>query len=258
VKGVMVNGKCVEVSSGSSPSGYEYRTLSCLSDGTAVVHGSELPAAACDPGMPKCKLLVDGGQSGANPVLAFEEEVRKPGKSVWEIVDFWCPQSTAPVPAGPDLAAIRDRVIRLLPPVAAVTTGPNTLVNIQTVLWADTPQRRSLGRVVVVGQPVWLRLAFDHAVWDFGDGSTLSSEVPGTAYDASSAPCRTVSCPGYFGHTFTVTGVMAVRVQIAWRASYSLDGQNYLPVDDAPLTGPAGTVRIHVRQARGVLVATGD
>ncbi|HEU5009048.1 MAG TPA: hypothetical protein VFT67_18945 [Jatrophihabitantaceae bacterium] len=162
--GVMVNGKCVAVSSGSSPSGYEYRTLSCLSDGTAVVHGSDVPAAACDSGMPKCKLLVDGGQSSANPVLAFEEQVLKPGKSVWEIVDFWCPQSTAPVPAGPDLAAVRDRVVRLLPRVPAVTTGPTTLVNIQTLLWADTPQRRSLGRVVVVGQPVWLRLAFDHAV----------------------------------------------------------------------------------------------
>jgi hypothetical protein len=146
----------------------------------------------------------------------------------------------------------------LLPRVPAVTTGPTTLVNIQTLLWADTPQRRSLGRVVVVGQPVWLRLAFDHAVWDFGDGSTLSSDVPGKAYDARNDPCRTVSCPDYFGHTFTTTGVMTVSVRIAWRASYSLDGQNYQPVDDAPLTGPAGTVRIHVRQARGVLVATGD
>jgi hypothetical protein len=75
--GVIVNGKCEAVSSGSLPSGVEYRTLSCLSDGTAVVHGSEVPAVACDPGMPKCKLLVDGGQSGANPVLAFEEQTRE-------------------------------------------------------------------------------------------------------------------------------------------------------------------------------------
>jgi hypothetical protein len=67
-----------------------------------------------------------------------------------------------------------------------------------------------------------------------------------------------VSCPDYFGHSYTRTGVMTVRVQIAWRASYSLDGQNYQPVDDAPITGPAGTVQIRVRQARGILVATGN
>jgi hypothetical protein len=149
-------------------------------------------------------------------------------------------------------------VVRLLPRVAAVTTGPNTLVNIQTLLWADTAEQRSLGRVTVVGQPVWLRLAFDHAVWDFGDGSRASSAVPGKAYDAVGDPCRTVSCPDYFGHTYTRTGAMTVRVQVAWRASYSLDGQNYQPVDDAPITGPAGTAQIHVRQARGILVSTGD
>jgi hypothetical protein len=149
-------------------------------------------------------------------------------------------------------------VIRLLPRVPAATTGPTTLVNIQTLLWADTPARRSLGRVIVVGQPVWLRIAFDHAVWNFGDGTTASPDTPGKAYDAAADPCRTVSCPDYFGHTFTRTGIMTVSVQIAWQASYSLDGQHYQPVDDAPLTGPASTVTIHVRQARGVLVATGN
>lgn len=215
-------------------------------------------ATGCDNGIPQCQLLMDGGQSSPNPIIAYEDQIRQPGKSQWQPQAFWCPQSSAPVPAGPDLAAIRDRVIRLLPRVAAATTGPNTLVNIQTVLWADTPERRSLGRVLVVGQPVWLRLAFDHAAWDFGDGTTLSSHSPGKAYDAGNDPCRTVSCPDYFGHTYTATGVMTVRVRIAWRATYSLDGQHYQPVDTTPLTGPADTVRIHVRQARGVLVATGD
>jgi hypothetical protein len=256
--GVVVDGKCVAVSSGASPSGFEYRTLSCLSDGTAVVHGSNVPATACDAGMPKCKLLVDGGQSGTNPVLAFEEQERAPGSTSWTTIDFWCPESTAPLPGGPDLAAIRDRVIRLLPHVPAVTTGPTTLVNIQTLLWADTPERRDLGQVTVVGQPVWLHLAFDHATWHFGDGTTTSVDAPGKAYDPTGDPCRRVTCPDYFGHTYTSTGVMTVSVRIAWHASYSLDGQHYQPVEATPLTGPTDTVRIHVRQARGVLVSTGD
>jgi hypothetical protein len=203
-------------------------------------------------------LLVDGGQTGPYPIVAYADEVGGPADRSWTVLRFWCPQSTAPLPDGPDLAAIRDRVIRLLPHVPAVTTGPTTLVNIQTLLWADTPERRSLGQVTVVGQSVWLHLAFDHATWLFGDGTTTRVDAPGKAYDPTGDPCRTVTCPDYFGHTYTSTGVMTVSVRIAWQASYSLDGQHYQPVDDTPLTGPADTVRIHVRQARGVLVATGD
>jgi hypothetical protein len=259
--GVMVNGECEPVNAdpvGDSPA-LEYRYVGCEADGTAIYLATVLTGTRCNTDVPRCTLLMDGGQSGPHPVVAYEDQVRQQGSAVWINLGFWCPQSTAPLPAaGPDVAAIRDRVVRLLPRVAAVTTGPNTLVNIQTLLWADTAEQRSLGRVTVVGQPVWLRLAFDHAVWDFGDGSRASSAVPGKAYDAVGDPCRTVSCPDYFGHTYTRTGAMTVRVQVAWRASYSLDGQNYQPVDDAPITGPAGTAQIHVRQARGILVSTGD
>lgn len=156
LEGVLVDGHCVQRSAGSPSSGpaAEYRTLSCLADGTAIVRGGQVVATGCDNGIPQCQLLMDGGQSSPNPIIAYEDQIRQPGKSQWQPQAFWCPQSSAPVPAGPDLAAIRDRVIRLLPRVAAATTGPNTLVNIQTVLWADTPERRSLGRVLVVGQPV--------------------------------------------------------------------------------------------------------
>jgi hypothetical protein len=43
----------------------------------------------------------------------------------------------------------------LLPAVGIGLAGPSptTLVNIQTLLWARTGTARSLGRVMVVGQP---------------------------------------------------------------------------------------------------------
>jgi hypothetical protein len=229
-----------------------------LPDGTALFDGRTLTDSRCDANVPKCTLLVDGGQPGPNPIWAYEYQVREPGSSEWVNLGFWCPQSTAPVPV-PNAQDIRDRVIRLLPAISPVTTGAHSLVNIQTVLWADTTTGRTLGRVTVVGQPVWLRLAFDHADWDFGDGSTATSEHPGKAYDEGTDPCRTVMCPDYYGHVYTATGTMTVRLRVAWNASYSLDGSHYQPVDDAPITGPAGTVSIQVRQARGVLVTpTGD
>ncbi len=227
--------------------------MACLADGTAIGHGHVLTDSRCDANVPRCTLLVEGGVSGPYAYVAYENQVREPGSTVWVNLGFWCPQSRAPLGV-PTAGDIRDRVIRLLPRVAAATTGANTLVNIQTLLWADTPAERNLGRVTVVGQPVWLRLAFDHAQWDFGDGTRATTSHPGKAYDAQGDPCRAVRCPDYFGHTYTASGPVTVTLRVAWRATFSLDGGNFEPVDDAPLTGPASTQRILVRQARGVLV----
>jgi hypothetical protein len=41
---------------------------------------------------------------------------------------------------------------------------------------------------------------------------------------------------------------------VAWSASYSLDGQHFVPIGTGTLTGPAATTTVTVRQARGVLV----
>ena len=82
--------------------------------------------------------------------------------------------------------------------------------------------------------------------------STLAHRL--TRYDEANDPCRTANCLDYFGHVYTTTGTMTVTLQVSWNASYSLDGTDFQPVGDAPITGPASTVRVQVRQARGVLV----
>jgi hypothetical protein len=128
------------------------------------------------------------------------------------------------------------------------------LVNLQTVLWADTPVRRALGPVRIVGQPVWLRLAFAHASWDFGDGTAEVSDDPGKAYDPVGDRCAQVLCPDYYGHVYRARGPVTIVLRVSWRASYSLDGSHFVPVDPDPLTGPARTQRLLVRQARADLV----
>ena len=85
-------------------------------------------------------------------------------------------------------------------------------------------------------------------------GTSATAGSPGKAYDEANDPCRTATCPDYFGHVYTRTGTMTVTLQVSWNASYSLDGTAFQPVDDAPITGPASTVHVEVRQARGVLV----
>jgi hypothetical protein len=198
--------------------------------------------------------LVEGGQPGPNPVIAYENQVREPGKA-WSSKAFWCPQSSGATGV-PGAATIRDQVVRLLPRVRIGDTGsPATLVNLQTIVWADTGVgSRSLGRVTVVGQRVWLRVSFAHAVWDWGDGQSESSAGPGKVYDATGDPCVTVMCAGYFGHVYRRTGRVIIGLRVSWRATYSLDGIHFVPVDPDPIAGPRSTDELLVRQARAVLV----
>lgn len=260
--GVVIDGKCVSASdtrSGDDRIGpqAQYRVVGCTQQ-LRIVFAGPVGNATCDRAVPRCKLLVEGGQPGSDPVVAFENQVRQPGASRWTNLGFWCPQ-TVTAAAVPNAATVRDQVIKLLPGVAVGSTGsPATLVNLQTILWAETPARRSLGRVVIVGQWVWLRLAFDHADWSFGDGDTERSQDPGKVYDAVGDRCAQVLCPEYYGHVYRVTGSVTISLRVAWRAMYSLDGVRFTAVDPAPLTGPVSTQALLVRQARTVLVPNPD
>lgn len=177
------------------------------------------------------------------------------GGGAWTNGDYWCPQTQGDAPA-PDAATIRDQAIRLLPQVAIGTTDNHvSLVNIQTIFWADTPARRDLGTVMVTGHKVWLRIAFDSATWDFGDGATDTATAPGKPYDRSGDPCNTKACPDYYGHYYREVGAMTVRLRVAWHATWSLDGSHFTDVGNGPITGPQARYRLTVKQARGVLVA---
>lgn len=185
---------------------------------------------------------------------AFATFVRQNGK--WVLLDSWCAGDPAaaqrPVVT---TAALREQVLRLLPTVQIGSAwATRALVNAETVLWAETRPDRDLGTVTVVGQPVALRIGFDHADWSFGDGTTDSTTDPGKAYTKSD-PCGSAQCADYYGHTYRDTGAVTISLTVAWHAQFSLDGgTTWTDVDPAPLTGPAATHDLDVVQARGVLV----
>jgi hypothetical protein len=186
-------------------------------------------------------------------VPAFATQQQDPRTRRWTTLSVWCPADARPVP---DARAILDAVIRLLPRVG-IGEPPGqheTLVNLQTVLWAVTKPERDLGRVAVIGQQVWLRLHFDHADWDFGDGSTDRTSDPGRPYDATGDPCAASACPGYYGHRYVSNGSARLGLTVAWRAEYSLDATNWIAVASPPLDGPQTQAQLRVLQARGVLV----
>jgi len=163
-----------------------------------------------------------------------------------------CARGSAPINLS---AVLRQRAIRLVPHVAIGTTSPSSLVNIQTVLWADTGATRNLGTVRVLGQPVRLRLRFATASWTFGDGAHDTTRTPGVAYP-DAGTCRTARCPAYYGHVYDRTGQVTLTLGVTWRADYALGAGAWTPIAGAVLPGPTATRTLHLREARGVLVPT--
>jgi hypothetical protein len=176
---------------------------------------------------------------------------QRPDRS-WELAGVNCnarvatPQVTA--------LAVREQIERLVPhpKVGIAPPGGVTLVNIQTLLWVDTPADRSLGTVSLLGHRVALRVHVDHVDWDFGDGSTDITDGPEPKYDPAD-DCHTVTCPGYWGHVYATTGAMSVSAAVTWTGQYRVDGRGWQDIAGT-VAGPATTAQLTVREARGVLV----
>lgn len=170
----------------------------------------------------------------------------------WEQVGLDCSaRSAAPQVTG---VLVMQEVRRLVPHprIGVAPPGGVTLVNIQTLLWADTASEQSLGTVVLLGHRVALQVRVARVDWDFGDGQSETTDGPEPRYDPA-AGCRTVTCPGYWGHTYASTGAMTIAATVTWSGAYRVDAGAWLAIP-GEVTGPAVTAALTVKQARGVLV----
>jgi hypothetical protein len=148
----------------------------------------------------------------------------------------------------------REEAEKLLPHpgIGTAPAGHVTLVNIETVLWVQTPADRTLGTITLLGHRVTLRAHVVEVRWDFGDGSSVSTPNPGKAY-ASADPCRTAQCPNYFGHTYLHTGEITVGARLTWTGQFSVDGGGWQSIAGT-VTAAATDQTIRVKEARAVLV----
>jgi hypothetical protein len=193
-----------------------------------------------------------------DPKLTTTGTEQRTPDGTWRFIGTGCfasiaaPQGTA-VPQVTAAAVLRE-VRRLVPhpKVGIAPPGGATLVNIQTLLWADTPVDRSLGTVTLLGHRIDLRVRVARVDWEFGDGTGDTTSTPEPKYDPG-AGCRTVTCPGYWGHVYVATGAMQISATVTWSGRYRVDGGAWLAIPDT-VTGPAMTADVTVRQARGVLV----
>jgi hypothetical protein len=170
----------------------------------------------------------------------------------WRLVGTDCSVKSA----APQVTALLVmRQVRKLVPRPAVGIAPPggaTLVNIQTLLWARTPVEQSLGTVALLGHRVALRVQVAQVEWDFGDGQSDTTSVPEPSYRPADH-CRTVTCPGYWGHIYRSTGPMTITAIVTWSGRYRVDGGGWLDIPGT-VTGATASAALTVRQARGVLV----
>jgi hypothetical protein len=149
---------------------------------------------------------------------------------------------------------VRQEAQRLVPHPAIGTAPPGgtTLVNIQTLLWVDTPPQRTLGTVPLLGHHVTLEVHVAQVTWDFGDNTSDTTHSPGSKYDPA-RPCSTKLCPDYWGHVYTSTGSKPVQATTTWTGRYRVDTGPWQPIPGT-VTGPPTTTNLTVREARGVIV----
>ncbi|MFN2518707.1 MAG: hypothetical protein ABR604_06620 [Jatrophihabitantaceae bacterium] len=225
------------------------RVVDC---GPRQVRGAvAVPGDVCSQVRSVCG-VASAGQLPTDPLLTTTGTLQPAPGGGWEQVGLDCSaRSAAPQVTG---LLVMAEVRRLVPhpQIGVAPPGGVTLVNIQTLLWADTPADQSLGTVVLLGHRVALQVRVARVDWDFGDGQSDTTNGPERRYDPA-AGCHTVICPGYWGHVYASTGPMTITAAVTWSGRYRVDAGAWLDIP-ATVTGPAARAVLTVKQARGVLV----
>lgn len=172
----------------------------------------------------------------------------------WRQTGVDCDGNGAPDALIVTAAMVRQQVVRLLPPVAvgvAPATGP-TLVNLETIFWSPTSATRQLGPVTILGQRVAITIRFDHATYDYGDGTTATADSPGTAW--TDDLCDTAQCPTLDGHTYTQPAdAVTASSTITWTAGFTVGGGAEQPIPGT-IDGPTSDHDLQVLEGRSVIV----
>lgn len=135
---------------------------------------------------------------------------------------------------------LRDAFARAVPPLR-LTAEParGVLPQVPTLFDSGQPAALQPSTHALAGAQVVLRpVARWH--WDFGDGTSLDTQVPGSHY-----PDLTVS------HVYRASGTFVVRVRATWTATFTVNGSSPRAVDGS-VTQQA-QLAVLVGQGRAVL-----
>jgi hypothetical protein len=136
----------------------------------------------------------------------------------------------------------RAEVLERLPATTfTLSPGRAGIVNLPEIFSVNQPQE-IVFTVPILGQQVTLRATGETYDWAFGDGTTISTDTPGTPYTAGSPCTRDDACDDYVHHTYTRASKdgYPVTVTITWHGQFAVGNG---PFQDIPqritVTSPA-------------------
>lgn len=138
-------------------------------------------------------------------------------------------------------ARLREVVTEVVPALRPIhQPADGVLPHLPVIFDARQPAGTTTSGHLIVGLPVTLSVT-PRWVWEFGDGESVVSEVPGGRW-----PDRSVS------HSYSHAGAHDVRVRTVWSATYLVDGLGPLVVDEPVLQ--EARLPLRVGEGRAVLV----
>jgi hypothetical protein len=241
---VSVSGRCDGSADGGGGGGASAEvTINCTA-GSSAPDGVVVWDARC--GIAPTACVVNAGHSTDLSPFAIGQRVG----DRFLFLALWCPGQPIPQPS---IGSLRDQATKLLP-VLAVGVSPSkgtTLVNFRTLFWVDTSTTRDLGTARLIGKQVAFRATFVRVDYDFGDGTSDSSAVPGQPYDPA-ADCG--RCTDRFGHDYTRRGSVTATGTVSWHAQFKVGTGGWQDVPGT-ITGPRAATRLVVKESRSVLIA---
>ncbi|MBB4934411.1 hypothetical protein F4561_005231 [Lipingzhangella halophila] len=150
----------------------------------------------------------------------------------------------------------RDEMILPAPEMAgSPALDTEQLVGVPVWLWLEDSSWETVSaEASVPGGEVTVTARPQRSTWDMGDGSTVTCDGPGTAWDPEQFAAEEASpdC----GHTYTQAssdqrdGVYAVSVEVRWVVTYAISGEDSGALD--PLV-TSETAQVEVGESFGVV-----
>ena len=152
-----------------------------------------------------------------------------------------CRSATGATPAQVQQAAV-DAFSQLLTTAHPTQQpGDGSLVNLPTLFATNTPQTQTFNETLL-GVPVKLNVQATWT-WDFGDGTTLVSTIPGGQYPDTS-----------LSHVYLAAGQYTIQLTTNWTGTFSMAGGAPAVIPGGAIPRVSAPFTLPVHEARGVLV----
>jgi hypothetical protein len=154
-----------------------------------------------------------------------------------------CRSATGATPAQVQQAAI-DAFSQLLTTAQPTQQpGGGSLVNLPTLFATNTLQTQTFNETLL-GVQVTLNVQASWT-WDFGDGTTLVSTVPGGQYPDTS-----------LSHVYLAADQYTIQLTTNWTGTFSMAGGAATVIPGGPIPRVSAPFVLPVHEARGVLVTS--